>query len=1002
MLRESALLLLLLAGCSRAQYLVPYGHVVEVNKAEGAQAGAAIAALASGGFVVAYEHVNAMELFACVYDIGGALVVPEFQLNGFTAGGDGTVKVSGLADGGFVAVWRRGGKSTDLVGRTFTEKGTGVSGEFVVTQAAQQTPDHQVVGLVGGNIAVTWSEEGVGVLCNVYEPSGQALHAKPVTIRSAAGNADMDFLRNQGLTATDDGGFAAISFLARKKFDRSSGLNIEASFAIVLYTGTVDFVESLPQSPHTWHSVAQNKVDRTWHDMVYYESAITSLATGFAIATRLSRFGQFGYSVYSTRGKVWKTHMVYQQYEQYFRAPAMSRFAGGGFLLTWRDEIAPDTFVVKGQVYDESGRKHGTQDPLLGGPIDQSGSNKYATSCILVGDERVVVSYRSGQVVYNQVYTRTVTLYPTLPSVGQGNPLVRAGEQVEVVATGDAKVGAVVAALASGGFVVAYDLVYAMAVVACVYGRDGGLMVYAFQLNTLEEASVRGTVKVSGLADGGFVAVWRRGGNDSTEIVGRTFTDMGVSTSGEFVVTQAAQQQTPGQVVGLVGGNFAVAWTEQGVGALCNVYEPSGQALHAKPVVLQPWSLAGSTGFTGTTTALQVDGLAALGTGGFAVAAGTMTFYPRGASTVRDFMCDDMVYSLTLFTSEAALVKRAYEHSPYGCRSTVSPWTLTLGPILVSSGRNGFVIGGPLVATATYSNNGTRMSDGLGLPAYTLAEQLQMFPSGAVLSTRPMNHNDGFGLNKTTTLRGEISVGAASLTDYHVIGGITVLFVSNGTTLLHDFTQDPIVDTAILSDRRVVVVGDTNSHGKEHVNFIIYDVLGISTDTAAPDTEVQSPWSATQTAAASTVTATQTATTATATATVPTAALTRVPLPTAPSVAPLTARPAWRETPWPDTPRPGSPRPTPAPSSAPAAVPVRGAGSGDGNAFSTVGIILIVLAGTSLVVSVGVGVAVCRARRPTHHTIRSLPGSTTSLQAPSFSKELRQVAGDGTTSMSAL
>ena len=220
---RSAALLLLLAACGRAQPppltqapigtgfpLVREGARSRVEAAVGPQSGASVAGLVpTGGFVVAYERANASQIFACVYDFRGTQVVGEFQLNTDTSGVQGEVKVSGLADGGFVAVWRR--LSThELVGRSFSGGGVGVGDEFVVSQNLTGAPagGHHVAGLAGGNLTVTWVARGVGVLCNVYEPSGQAMYEKPVTVRVWEHYVKGWTKRMQsGLTALDNGGF---------------------------------------------------------------------------------------------------------------------------------------------------------------------------------------------------------------------------------------------------------------------------------------------------------------------------------------------------------------------------------------------------------------------------------------------------------------------------------------------------------------------------------------------------------------------------------------------------------------------------------------------------------------------------------------------------------------------------------------------------------------------------------------------------------------------------
>ena len=854
MFPSSALLLLLLAGGSQAQQpptqdptlsvglryggaLVPNGKPFQVNGTEGTQDGAAIAHLASGGFVVAYEDVNASRVFACVYDIDGAQVVPEFQLNLDTDSAQGSVKVSSLANGGFVAVWRRnsatGSNSTEVVGRTFSGQGIGTSGVFVVTRAAQQTSDHQVAGLVGGNITVTWME-GDGVLCNVYAPSGDAMYATPVTIRNATveltnmyntTNLYDYYLRNQGLTATNDGGFVAMTFLASK---RTAAVLLATSFAPVRYTSTVDIVQRLPKVTSNWREKTDDYegslyIAVAWKNLVYFESAISSLVNGVVIATRYpSESGWIHFETHDFDSNATSRGWVSQTIAMYSRALALSRFAGGGFLLTWREETAAGQFVVKGKIHAESGYDSSGADPLvLSGPIDQSGGDTFATSCV-IGDDRVVVAYRSGQAVSGQMYTRTVPPYPTLLPVGEGYPLVRAAEQVQVSGTEGAHVGASVAALESGGFVVAYEDVNASRVFACVYDIDGTQVVPEFQLST-DTGMTQGSVKVSSLANGGFVAVWRR---TASTVVGRTFSGQGIGTSGEFIVTRAAQQTSDHQVAGLVSRNITIAWTEEGVGVLCNVYAPSGDAMYATPVVVNPWAAFNYTN-PAEVTAVEVVEVVALGNGGFAVGIDKMAYSEARGDNV-------MAQVVEVLTADARPVQSLPYYWPISFDDHKAKMHSVGGGLALASNRDGFAVATAdnylswRGAISTFSNNGTVLGaqgwDERPISGYAM----NMFPSGGLFVTGESTYHDGFGKNLTVLLSGQVFSAAANHA-FHAIGNYALVAVSNVETKF-------VADTAILSDSRVVVVGDTNYHGGAHVYFQIYDVRGLTADTAAPDT----------------------------------------------------------------------------------------------------------------------------------------------------------------------
>ena len=359
-----------------------------------------------------------------------------------------------------------------------------------------------------------------------------------------------------------------------------------------------------------------------------------------------------------------------------------------------------------------------------------------------------------------------------LAGCSQAQLLVPYGDRVEVASRTE---GAAVASLESGGFVVAYEDVNASRVFACVYDIDGAQVVPEFQLN-LDTDSAQGSMKVSSLANGGFVAVWRR--NASTEVVARTFTDQGIGTSGVFVVTRAVQETSGFQVAGLANGNITIAWTEEGVGVLVNVYAPSGDAMYATPVVVVPWE-SGSTGRTATTTAVKVTGLAALSTAKFALAVSRVSFYPRGLPVWEDdgtlgVPTSVMDENLALYTERARRGRYVFANISFIPSSRPAERLLERF-ISVSSNQNGYIMSGPTVPTAVYSNFEDTPACVLPSEVSGPQDQVLMFPSGAVLNTGFGTFRDGFGLNNTRTLRGWISVCDGNRSDHYNIGNETLL-----------------------------------------------------------------------------------------------------------------------------------------------------------------------------------------------------------------------------------
>lgn len=134
---------------------------------EGQQDSPVIAALADGGFVVAWvedsSRTNGSDVFARLYDPSGAVRGEDIRLNSDEAhqSPDG-VALSPLSDGGFVALWREPSedptwRGTDIHGRRFDANGTPVGSEQRINT---QIPDWQdspaVAANDNGGLAAIW------------------------------------------------------------------------------------------------------------------------------------------------------------------------------------------------------------------------------------------------------------------------------------------------------------------------------------------------------------------------------------------------------------------------------------------------------------------------------------------------------------------------------------------------------------------------------------------------------------------------------------------------------------------------------------------------------------------------------------------------------------------------------------------------------------------------------------------------------------------------------
>ncbi len=138
-----------------------------------------------------------------------------------------------------------------------------------------------------------------------------------------------------------------------------------------------------------------------------------------------------------------------------------------------------------------------------------------------------------------------------------------------------------VAALADGGYVVAWMDDTAIATDANIYaqryGADGNAVGAEFRVNTYT-ISQQEIPSVAGLTDGGFVVVWRSNGQDGSGrgIFGQRYAAGGAAAGAEFRVnTYTGDQQDDPTVISLSDGGFLVTWQS-------NLQDGSGYGVFAQ------------------------------------------------------------------------------------------------------------------------------------------------------------------------------------------------------------------------------------------------------------------------------------------------------------------------------------------------------------------------------------------------------------------------------------
>ena len=127
------------------------------------------AALADGGFVVTWSSNNgpdgsSTDIYGQRYAADGTVVGTEFRVNTWTASAQHWSSVAALADGGFVVAWtslHQDGSDYGIYGQRYMADGIAVGSEFIVNTFTTTTQyASSVTALADGGFVVTWQSDG--------------------------------------------------------------------------------------------------------------------------------------------------------------------------------------------------------------------------------------------------------------------------------------------------------------------------------------------------------------------------------------------------------------------------------------------------------------------------------------------------------------------------------------------------------------------------------------------------------------------------------------------------------------------------------------------------------------------------------------------------------------------------------------------------------------------------------------------------------------------------
>ncbi|MCY1275697.1 Bifunctional hemolysin/adenylate cyclase precursor [compost metagenome] len=177
-----------------------------------------ITGLTDGGFVIAWssDGQDGSGGASCLqrYDVNGVKVGGEVVINTTTAGPQDFPTISGLADGGYLAVWEGAGSgdSYGIFAQRFNVSGAKVGGEVRINTDTLDTQDEPAIApLANGGFVVTWQTDldSVDGTADSYVQLFNSVGAK-VGAQVRVNTTTVGFQSEPEITALVDGGYLLV------------------------------------------------------------------------------------------------------------------------------------------------------------------------------------------------------------------------------------------------------------------------------------------------------------------------------------------------------------------------------------------------------------------------------------------------------------------------------------------------------------------------------------------------------------------------------------------------------------------------------------------------------------------------------------------------------------------------------------------------------------------------------------------------------------------------
>jgi hypothetical protein len=489
------------------------GELLVNTVIQGGQTNPTITATADGGFVIAWEDgselggdTSSTGIKAQAFDAGGAKVGGEFLVNSTTENNQSVPAIAGLAGGGIVVAWQDPSgyeQATEVKAQVFAPEQppfVAVGGETVAnteTAGVQNVPS--ITGLAGGGYVVTWQSSsgdgsGTAVKAQVFDASGAKAGAEFVVEKNTLGDQSAPLITaladgNFVIALTDDHGFGAAPG-GGDAFQIFNAAGARIGDEILINPGGEG-----PQritSISALHSGGFLVTGTVWNEAGQPDDVIGSK-------------GQLFDSVGNPLGAPFQINSDVSGKQNESQGAGL---AGGGFVVVWHSSVHDGDDHVRGQLFDAGGVPIGGEFGIETTPGEMAENPSVAA----LADGGFVVAWSATNFDVNNDISIVVKAQRYDAS---GAP---AGPQTVVSGGGDLYEGApVVTATADGGFLVTWDHQNGEGadIVAQAFDATGAKV--GGEISVGHSSVVDAGATVGGLISGGVVVAWASHGDISLQ-----------------------------------------------------------------------------------------------------------------------------------------------------------------------------------------------------------------------------------------------------------------------------------------------------------------------------------------------------------------------------------------------------------------------------------------------------------------------------------------------------